>query len=239
MNAERGVRGSYWIETAPGGDPAPPPTEDVDVEIAVVGGGIAGLSTAWEPARRGRGVAALEADRIAAGATGHTTAEPTALHTLVHDRPRRGRGPDAARPYARGRPESVVREARPFLKQQAQVARHFVGDRLSTVTASAPGDLAPGDGAAVRLGGHPCAVHRDDAGRLRAVSARRTHLGCLVSFNRAEQAWECPCHGSRFAPDGRVLQGPAVRPLKRRDLQYRDSPNHDSENREESRHVPE
>ncbi|MFY7567260.1 Rieske 2Fe-2S domain-containing protein [Streptomyces sp. WI04-05B] len=44
------------------------------------------------------------------------------------------------------------------------------------------------------------------------------HLGCVVAFNDAEQAWECPCHGSRFAPDGRILQGPAVRPLEKRDI---------------------
>jgi Rieske Fe-S protein len=43
-------------------------------------------------------------------------------------------------------------------------------------------------------------------------------MGCMVAFNRAEQAWECPCHGSRFGVDGRVVQGPAQQPLERRDL---------------------
>jgi Rieske Fe-S protein len=61
-------------------------------------------------------------------------------------------------------------------------------------------------------------VHRDDSGQLHAVSARCTHLGCVVAFNQAERAWECPCHGSRFAPDGGVLQGPAVQPLEKRDI---------------------
>jgi nitrite reductase/ring-hydroxylating ferredoxin subunit len=113
---------------------------------------------------------------------------------------------------------SVVREGASFLKHQAHVAKHFVGDRLPPVTAPAPENLAPGDGAVLRVGGHQCAVHRDDSGQLHAVSARCTHLGCLVAFNHAEQAWECPCHGSRFAPDGRILQGPAVRPLKKREV---------------------
>ena len=46
------------------------------------------------------------------------------------------------------------------------------------------------------------------------VSARCTHLGGIVDWNDAEQSWDCPLHGSRFAPDGSVLEGPATRPLR-------------------------
>jgi Rieske Fe-S protein len=59
-------------------------------------------------------------------------------------------------------------------------------------------------------------VYRDLDGQLHAVSLRCTHLGCLVRFNAAEHSWDCPCHGSRFAPDGAVLEGPAVKALERR-----------------------
>ncbi|MFE9448090.1 FAD-dependent oxidoreductase [Streptomyces sp. NPDC006739] len=508
MNTEPGILGSYWLETAPPPTPCPPPSADFSVDVAVVGGGIAGLSTAWELVRQGREVAVLEADRVAAGVTGHTTAKLSALHTLVYDHLRRTRGAEGARLYARSQSEairhahdivdelgvdceweeaasctwaenprrvgvlraeteaareaglpaefvtetelpfpvagavrvdgqaqfhprkyllaltddlrrrggtvhegtrvvgltegepcvlvtdtgvevrarevviathypvfdrallftrlsprrelvvtapvdedraprdmyitpeqstrslrtapyrdgkrllivtgehftpggadveerfarlsawaedrfgaltfthrwatqdndstdsvplvgpfhaggrhtyvatgfggwglsggimagrllsdlingrtpdwaglydprrlaSVIREGASFLTNQAHVARHFVGDRLSAATGPAPDDIPAGDGAVVRVGARQCAVHRDADGRLQAVSARCTHLGCIVSFNRAEQAWECPCHGSRFAPDGRVLQGPAVRPLEQRDL---------------------
>ncbi|MFR9800957.1 Rieske 2Fe-2S domain-containing protein [Pseudonocardia sp. RS010] len=54
------------------------------------------------------------------------------------------------------------------------------------------------------------------AAMLHAVCVRCTHLGCLVRFNGAERSWDCPCHGSRSAVDGAVLEGPAVRPLERR-----------------------
>ncbi|GAA2729453.1 FAD-dependent oxidoreductase [Streptomyces nogalater] len=119
--------------------------------------------------------------------------------------------------YDPRRLKSVVREAPSLLKTQAEVARHFVGDRLKQPGSVA--DLAPGDGTLVRSGGERLAVHRDEEGALHAVSARCTHLGCLVSFNRAERAWECPCHGSRFAVDGSVLQGPATKPLERREVE--------------------
>lgn len=512
MDEQADTRESYWLQTAPPGDPAPPPSGPFTVDVAVVGAGVAGLSTAWELARRGRSVAVLEADRIAAGVTGHTTAKLSVLHTLVYDRLRRTRGPQAAKLYARSQTEavrhaaqvaaelgvdcewedtaaytwaedpartdalraeaeaareaglaaeyvtetelpfpvagavrvdeqaqfhprkyllaladdirrlggavhentrvtglsegdpcelvtrspgsgttvtarsvviathypvfdrallftrlsprrelvvaapveaaraprgmyitqehgtrslrtaplpdgrrllvvtgehftpgaggdvderfarlrdwatsrfgdlafthrwatqdndatdsvpligpfhpgsrnvyvatgfggwglssgimagsllaeqitggatawddlydprriaSVVREGAAFLKQQADVARHFVGDRLPSTSGSSVDTIAPGDGAVVRISGERCAVHRDADGQLHAVSARCTHLGCLVAFNRAEQAWECPCHGSRFDVTGRVVQGPAVEPLEPRDL---------------------
>jgi glycine/D-amino acid oxidase-like deaminating enzyme/nitrite reductase/ring-hydroxylating ferredoxin subunit len=110
-----------------------------------------------------------------------------------------------------------VREAAPMAKLQATVAWHFVGDRLRWQGRSVD-DIAAGTGAVVRIGASRCAVYRDEAGALHAVSARCTHLGCIVHFNNADRAWECPCHGSRFAVDGTVIQGPANRPLPSADL---------------------
>jgi glycine/D-amino acid oxidase-like deaminating enzyme/nitrite reductase/ring-hydroxylating ferredoxin subunit len=113
---------------------------------------------------------------------------------------------------------NLVREAGSMLKLQAKVAGHFVGDRIRSSHVDSVDDIGPHSGAVVRLGGRQCAVYRDDAGGLHAVSARCTHLGCIVHFNDAETAWECPCHGSRFAVDGSVLQGPANRPLQQEDV---------------------
>lgn len=122
--------------------------------------------------------------------------------------------------YDPGRVGPAVKTAPSYLKEQWEVGKHFVKDRLDTLGEGTDGpveSLQPGEGTVVRSGGKPCAVHRDDQGELHAVSAVCTHMGCLVAFNNAERTWECPCHGSRFGVDGEVLQGPAQSPLERRD----------------------
>jgi nitrite reductase/ring-hydroxylating ferredoxin subunit len=106
-----------------------------------------------------------------------------------------------------------VRSGLPSLvKENANVVEHFVLDRvLRRAPADAP--LALGEGTVVSHHGRQVALARDDAGELHAVSARCTHLGCIVAYNDAQRSWDCPCHGSRFGIDGGVLEGPAVRPL--------------------------
>ena len=103
-----------------------------------------------------------------------------------------------------------------LVKENADAGLHFVGDRLRRRSrASEP--LGRGEGRIVSVGGRQVAVSRDDDGALHAVSARCTHIGCIVDWNPAERSWDCPCHGSRFAPDGKVLQGPAVKALETRE----------------------
>jgi cytochrome b6-f complex iron-sulfur subunit len=56
-----------------------------------------------------------------------------------------------------------------------------------------------------------CSLLRDEGG-FYAISRVCTHLGCLVSAD--ETTFSCPCHGSRFARDGVVVEGPANQPLQ-------------------------
>jgi glycine/D-amino acid oxidase-like deaminating enzyme/nitrite reductase/ring-hydroxylating ferredoxin subunit len=102
-----------------------------------------------------------------------------------------------------------------FVKKGAHDAKRLIGDRFKGGLRDQTAGIAPGAGEIVEVGGEKVAVHRDDHGTLRAVSATCTHLGCIVAWNDAERSWDCPCHGSRFAADGAVLQGPAVQPLGR------------------------
>ena len=78
---------------------------------------------------------------------------------------------------------------------------------------SSADEVAPGEGAILRRGLHKAAVYRDPSGRVVERSAVCPHLGCIVDWNTAEKSWDCPCHGSRFTSEGRVVNGPALSDL--------------------------
>ena len=64
-------------------------------------------------------------------------------------------------------------------------------------------------GVVIRKGLKKCAVYRDLNGDIHEMSAVCPHLKAIVRWNESEHCWECPAHGSRFAADGKVIQGPA------------------------------
>jgi len=122
-----------------------------------------------------------------------------------------GKGNEWARLYDSTRTPPLT--AKSLYKEGLKEAMHFVKDRFR---GAGTVDIAPGEGGIVGRPGDQSAVYRDLQGELHAVSARCTHLGCIISWNPVETSWDCPCHGSRFSVDGEVLQGPAVRDLKKK-----------------------
>jgi glycine/D-amino acid oxidase-like deaminating enzyme/nitrite reductase/ring-hydroxylating ferredoxin subunit len=70
-----------------------------------------------------------------------------------------------------------------------------------------------GQGAVLREGLKRIAVYRNPHGAVTRLNATCTHLGCVVRWNDLESTWDCPCHGSRFDPEGKVIHGPAVSDL--------------------------
>lgn len=103
--------------------------------------------------------------------------------------------------------------AKQFAAGNAATASHLVGGYLARKLHKLD-DLAPGGAAILKIDGHNVAGYRDEQGALHTVSAACTHMGCIVGWNETDRTWDCPCHGSRFALDGSVVHGPAVKPLK-------------------------
>jgi glycine/D-amino acid oxidase-like deaminating enzyme/nitrite reductase/ring-hydroxylating ferredoxin subunit len=91
----------------------------------------------------------------------------------------------------------------------------WVGAGLRPMT-SQEATPAEGDGKVGLQQGRPVATSTVN-GTTCAVSAVCTHLGGIVRWNDFERSWDCPLHGSRFASDGAVLEGPATSNLQRQD----------------------
>lgn len=101
-----------------------------------------------------------------------------------------------------------------YVSENANVAKAYLQDWLGGSDVQSTADIAPGCGAIVREGLTKAAIYRDEQGDYHRRSAVCTHLGCIVHWNDVEKSWDCPCHGSRFAPTGEVLNGPAPYPLE-------------------------
>lgn len=97
---------------------------------------------------------------------------------------------------------TLVRDA---ARSAAQYADWFDGGDVDEVAA-----IPCGAGAVVRRGIHMIAAYRDPGGTVHECSARCPHMSAVVAWNSAEQTWDCPAHGSRFDPLGRVLNSPAL-----------------------------
>ncbi|MHB1224924.1 MAG: FAD-dependent oxidoreductase, partial [Gemmatimonadaceae bacterium] len=100
-----------------------------------------------------------------------------------------------------------------YLRENLNVAAQY-GDLLTPGEVRSEEAIAPGSGALLRRGVHKIAAYRADDGTLHERSALCTHLYCVVQWNDTEKSWDCPCHGSRFDPFGKVLNGPAIEELK-------------------------
>ncbi|MEE6273960.1 FAD-dependent oxidoreductase [Georgenia sp. MJ206] len=104
----------------------------------------------------------------------------------------------------------ALRGAASAVRLNAEVAARLATDWAKPRPHSRPGVRPPeGEGRVELDGVRPVATSTVD-GTTRRHSAVCPHLGGILSWNDAERSWDCPLHGSRFAADGSVLEGPAL-----------------------------
>jgi Rieske Fe-S protein len=102
-----------------------------------------------------------------------------------------------------------------FIKHNVDVFKKFVDKWFDKDKLEEFAELAPGEGKVVRYEGTKIALYKDEHGELHAVNPSCTHMKCDVAWNNAEQSWDCPCHGSRFSIEGKMLTGPADHDLEK------------------------
>ncbi|MGI2328843.1 FAD-dependent oxidoreductase [Planococcus sp. YIM B11945] len=116
--------------------------------------------------------------------------------------------------YDPTRPKMKAVDIASFIKDNAGVAKELVKGKLKMPIKTVD-SLGKDEGAFVKVGDKKAGGYRDQYGQIHLVDTTCTHMGCEVAWNTAERSWDCPCHGSRFSYTGEVMEGPAVKPLKK------------------------
>jgi glycine/D-amino acid oxidase-like deaminating enzyme/nitrite reductase/ring-hydroxylating ferredoxin subunit len=104
-----------------------------------------------------------------------------------------------------------------YLKENADYPYYMLRDRVAGTSSRSLRSVKRGSGQIIERDGRKVAAYRAPDGTVTLRSAICTHMGCVVSWNTAERTWDCPCHGSRFTPEGDVIAGPAESPLEKID----------------------
>lgn len=76
------------------------------------------------------------------------------------------------------------------------------------------GTILTNEGKIIEVEGEKFGAYRDENGELHIIAAECSHLKCIIKWNNDEKSWDCPCHGSRFTHEGKVLNGPANKNLQ-------------------------
>lgn len=76
-------------------------------------------------------------------------------------------------------------------------------------------NIKPGTGGVVMHNGKKVGVYKNEEGKMYFVKPYCKHLGCELSWNNLEKTWDCPCHGSRYNYEGKLLIEPSVKNLEK------------------------
>lgn len=101
-----------------------------------------------------------------------------------------------------------------FLKSNLNVAKELIKGKVLPEELNLD-DIKNDEGGIIKYKGKKVAAYRDNSGELFLSDSTCTHLGCELKYNNSERSFDCPCHGSRFNFDGRVIEGAATKDLKK------------------------
>jgi glycine/D-amino acid oxidase-like deaminating enzyme/nitrite reductase/ring-hydroxylating ferredoxin subunit len=96
-----------------------------------------------------------------------------------------------------------------YIRENKDYPYYLIRDRFAGTEGRSLRTVKRRAGKVLNIDGKQVAVYRDETGATTRRSAVCTHMACIVDWNEAERTWDCPCHGSRFRPDGGVISGPA------------------------------
>ena len=108
--------------------------------------------------------------------------------------------------------KTIMPSSKNFIIENANVASNLIEGKLSKGEDEL--NIKSNEAQLIKIEGKRAGAYKDENGDLHIINTTCTHMGCQTNWNNAEKSWDCPCHGSRFNIDGKVIEGPAVKDLK-------------------------
>lgn len=102
----------------------------------------------------------------------------------------------------------ILKTGKVFLKEFGQGLFDYLKHKSDTKITEFS-SLSVNAGKIIKLGDKQYGVYKDNSNAVHFVQAECTHMKCIIKWNSDEKTWDCPCHGSRFSYEGKVLNGPA------------------------------
>lgn len=109
-----------------------------------------------------------------------------------------------------------------FVKETAEAACDFIKDKITAEKIASWEEIKEGEAKVIKHEGESFAVYKEKEGKIHVLKSTCPHVHCEVRWNGAELSWDCPCHGSRFNVNGKMLTGPTVKDLQRIDIEERE-----------------
>lgn len=103
----------------------------------------------------------------------------------------------------------IIKAGNVFFKEIIGGFKAYLKDKPKDADEVKLSEIKSGEGKIIELDGKKYGAYADEENKLHLVNAECTHLKCIVKWNNDEKSWDCPCHGSRFTHEGKVLNGPA------------------------------
>ena len=94
-----------------------------------------------------------------------------------------------------------------------EVNKSLIASRFK-ITKNELKDIKIGEGKIVNINNTKVGVYKSQTGEVFKIRPYCAHLGCELYFNNIDKTWECPCHGSKFSYDGKLIEVPSNKDLK-------------------------
>ena len=200
-------------------------SKDIKTDVLIIGGGICGILCACMLKETGTDYVLVEADRICSGITKNTTAKITSQHGLIFDKLIKKFGIETTRMYLEANEAALSQ----FRKLSKTISCNFENKDSFVYSINNPKKIEKELNALGRIGFNALVfspsrtmlrtqlfinAFEATANLLTPSKKRCPHLGCALKWNPKEHSWDCPCHGSRFTKDGKLIDNPATGNLK-------------------------